>query len=646
MPLDLSEEYNLVKKKVESTKKYKEIKKDIDSLKKESKKKYQDQKQLFKEQLSDYQEKKLKYQKQIKTQFDELLDLKFISDLNTKTTTGKYVKQAFVEALVKLQPKVQEIVANMATKAIGCSQDQTFVGNQTFYIKLSSFDLFGVLKLDPDTNEGKITYEANPLLYSVTPFTMNKELYKRIQNPVQPFSDPSVAGVPYRGKSGQELFDFSYVTSYVDSFGNTVFGDFLKIDLKNRVDNKVDGFIKDYYGSIDVLDLKNFFKNLMDVIYGLFTTGSSPGGGNLTQGSYKAIESRLKFLTIIKRLLGVCNDAYSNEISVSGIAKVSELEEIDESYFEFSNVDLNYIYQTLSDIQLGVYEFVDCDISKVTINKPEVIEAINNLNFIDGSNNANTINDATNLTDVPEDDGNKLIKDFSFLKEFPRALVTTVLSPKTVLPLMIMGKSLGKPYVDQINGSLDFLIQLKKYSWLLVGELVTEFITILYRLIKQDLLTLVQSIETEINKELKKKEYERILIYIALLYKTTNLFLDYKKCRNVVDDLLAIVGLVSKLFKSRGKKIPFALLVTSRLLRGFSSNRAFLRAIEKFDELGIPTGPMPDGSPNLYLASVQAIIEAFDEEKNENEKVQVAIEPLTVLPIGFTTPSVMFGKST
>ena len=45
----------------------------------------------------------------------------------------------------------------------------------------------------------------------------------------------------------------------------------------------------------------------------------------------------------------------------------------------------------------------------------------------------------------------KLIKDFSFLKEFPRALVTTILSPKTVLPLMIMGKSLGKPYVDQIN---------------------------------------------------------------------------------------------------------------------------------------------------------------------------------------------------
>jgi len=650
MPLDLSEEYNLLKKKVESTKKYKEVKKDIEVLKKESKKKYNDDKKFVTEQLSDFKEKKRKYQKQAKTQFDELLELKFISDINTKTKTGKFVKQAFVEALIQIKPKIQEIVAELATKAIGCAQNQTFVGNQTFYIKITSFDIFGILKLDPDTPEGKITFEPQPIQYSVTPFTMNKELYNRIQNPLQPFSDPSVAGVSYRGKSGQELFDFSYVTSYVDPLGNTVAGDFLKVVLKNRVDNKVDGFIKDYYSSIDIFDYKNFFKNLFDQIYGVFTNGESAGGPtintNISLGNYKNIETRLKFLTIIKRLLGVCNDAYSNEISVSGIAKVSELEEIDESYFEFSNVDLTYIYQTLSDIQLGVYEFVDCDISKITISQPNVIEAINSLNFVDGSNNTNTINDAVNLTDVAKDDGNGILKDFTFLSEFPRALISTILSPKTILPLMIMGKSLGKPYVDQINGSLDFLIQLKKYSWLLIGDVVTEFIKILFALIKKDLLLLVQSLEKDINKELKKKEYERILIYIALIYKTANLFFDYKKCRNIVDDLLAIVGLVSKLYKSRAKKIPFALLVTSRLLRGFSANRAFLRTIEKFDELGIPTGPMPDGSPNLYLASVQAIIEAFDEEKNENEKVQVAIEPLTVLPIGITTPSVMFGKST
>lgn len=641
MPLDLSNEYKEVKKKVESTKKFKELNEQIKELKKESKKKYQDQRTLVLERLSDFESKKRKYQKEIKTQFDELLDLKFISDINTKSKTSKYIKNTFVESLIKLQPKIQEIVTNLATKAIDCAQDQTFVGNQSFYIKISSFDIFGLLKIDPESIDGKISYEKNPIQYSTTPFSMNRELYKRIQNPVQLFSDPSVASVPYKGSSNQDLFDFSYVTSYIDSFGNTVNGDFLKIDLKNRLDNKVSGFIKDYYSTIDVMDFKNFFKNLFNIIYGLFMSNS----GSVNLNSLADIEVLLKFLTIVKKLLGNCN-ANSKEIDVSGIAKVSELEEIDNSYFEFSDIDLNYINQTLSDIRLGVYEFVDCDVSKLTINKQEVVDAINNLNFVEGGNNQNSINQAADITNVVEDDDNNININYNFIKEFPRALIPTILTPKTILPIMIIGKALGREYVDKINNSLDFLKELKRYSWELVGEILVEFVAILYESIKKDLLNLVRGVENDINKELKEKEYERILIYIALIYKTTTLVLDYRKCRNIVDDLLAIIGLVSKLYQSRSKKIPFALLVTSRLLRGYSSNNAFLRTIEKLDELGIPTGPMPDGSPNLYLASIKAVIEAIDEEKNSNEKVQVAIEPLAVLPIGFTKPGVMFGKST
>jgi len=645
MPLDLSEEYKFLKKKVESTKKYKEVKKDITNLKKNSNKKYSDVKGATKESLNDFKEKKQKYQKDLKNQFDELLELKFISDIKTQSKTSKYIKETFVEALIKLKPKIQEIVTNLATKAIGCSQDQNYVGNQTFYLKISSFDIFGVLKLDPDSLEGKITYEPKPTQYFVTPFTMNKELYKRLQNPVQPFSDPSVNGFPFKGKSGQDLFDFSYVTSYVDPFGNTVVGDFLKVTVLDRVDNKVDTFIKDYYSTIDVFDYKGFFKNLFNQVYGAFLNGIPGDTKSDSKGSNKTIEKDLKFLIIIKRLLGICSDAYQNEIDVSGIAKVSELEEIDDSYFEFSNVDLNYLYQTLSDIQLGVYEFVDCNLSKLTINSLDLAQAINTINFVDG-NNANQINFAINLTNVPDDDSNNITRDFNFLSEFPRALITTILSPKTILPIMVMGRALNKSYVDKVNNSLEFANNLRKYITDLVGKIVFEFVFILYQIIRRDLIDLVKSIESDIKEELKKKRYERILIYIALVYKTAKIFFDYRKCKTIVDDLIAIVGLIAKLYKSKDKEIPFALLVTTRLLRGFSSNGAFLKVIEKYDELGIPTGPMPDGSPNLYLISAKAIIEAFDEEKNENEKVQIAVEPLTVLPIGVTTPSVMFGKST
>lgn len=635
MSLDQTAEYKKVKKWVEGTKQYKKITADIKDLKKGTKDVYETSESFISSTFKNAKEFKQKYQTMAKSQFDELLELKFISDIKTKNSTQKYIKETFVEALLQLEPKIQEIVSEVTQKTLGCADDQAFVGNQTFYIKVSSVDLFGILKLDPDSLEGKITYETKPIQYSVKPFTMNKELYKRIQNPVQTFSDPTVAGLPYKGKSGQDLFDISYVTSYTDSGGNLVVGDFYKIDVLNRVDNNVKEFIKDYFSTIKVFDYKAFFKNLINIILGAYTLEEKK--------SKNKLELDFKFLIILKRLLGICNDVNSTEIDVSGISKVSDIEEIDDSYFEFSDIDLAYIDQIISDIQLNQYEFVDCNVSKINLDYISISQAIDSLNFVDGENNSNVIEDAINLTNTIDTETKK-VYDLNFLKEFPRALITTLLSPKVLLPLMVMGKSLNKSFVDEVNTSLDFAVKLKRYVAEITGKVMVEFIRILHLSIKQDLENLVKELNSDINEELEKKKYERILIWAAIIYKTANLFLDYRRCRNVIDDLLAIIGLISKLYLSKAKPIPFALLVTSRLLSGFSSNRAFLRAIEKFNELGIPTGPMPDGSPNLYMASLKVLIEAIDEEENENGVVQIAVEPLPVLPIGITTPRVVYGK--
>jgi hypothetical protein len=80
------------------------------------------------------------------------------------------------------------------------------------------------------------------------------------------------------------------------------------------------------------------------------------------------------------------------------------------------------------------------------------------------------------------------------------------------------------------------------------------------------------------------------------------------------------------------------------LLDGYSSTRAFLNVIGEFEKLGLPTGPMPDGSPNLMLASIKAMMDGMDKEEAQNGKYAIAVKPLAVLPICITQGQTVYGK--
>ena len=51
-------------------------------------------------------------------------------------------------------------------------------------------------------------------------------------------------------------------------------------------------------------------------------------------------------------------------------------------------------------------------------------------------------------------------------------------------------------------------------------------------------------------------------------------------------------------------------------------NRSFIEGISQFQKLGIPTGPLPDGSPNLMLLNLYGTMKAIDAETKVNGKIQ------------------------
>ena len=641
MPLDIDDGYKKIKKEVTTKQKYNQVKKDIKQLEKNAGDSFEDWGggleskfgKFANKQLSSAEKAKQKFQKDFKTQFDQMLEIKFLTQKNGDKKTAKYLKKTFVTAIEQIKPQIFDIISELGVKAVGCESEQEFPANTTVYIKVGAIDFLGLLKEDPNEAVGKISYEKNPINYNSIPFSMNKELYNRIQNINVPYSSPSFAGVDYKGPSTQDLFDITYVENYTAIGGNLVIGNFFKVDLKPRSNNtnKVSEFFKDYYSSIDLIDYQYLFTNLINQLTGAISIEKKDGDKKLIDFT--------KFLMIMKRIFGMCFDE-TKEIDVSGVAKISQTDVVDDAFFEFNEVDLRYIDSVISDIKLGVVEFEDCGTVKLPIDVNAVLDTLESLTFTPGSNNNNEINNAAeNITKPFERRGLNI--DLNFLKEYPRALLMTILSPKTILPIMVMAKSLGQDTVDSVNSLMDFAKQFKTYIVQLASKVMALFVKILFDIIKADIIALTQSILADIKNESVVKKSLLVLSLVALI---TKLVTDFRQCKSVIDDLLSVLSLVEKAMKAQKKPLPYPLLVASRVLTGFSKTRTMLKVIERFDELGLPTGPMPDGSPNLFLAAADAIIGAIDEEETKNGQVQIAVDPLSVLPIGTTIPQVVYGK--
>ena len=88
--------------------------------------------------------------------------------------------------------------------------------------------------------------------------------------------------------------------------------------------------------------------------------------------------------------------------------------------------------------------------------------------------------------------------------------------------------------------------------------------------------------------------------------------------------LLNLVGQGRNFNQPLKSEIPAPLLLLSSVLPGYSPERATINAIELFQGLGIPTGTLPDGSPNLMLLYNLATNKASDKEESENGKIEVA----------------------
>jgi hypothetical protein len=653
-------------------------------------------------QLNKIKDLQKRFQREPPNSMDQLLN--FLGQTRGKNIeTLKYLRRKILDTSSSMEPKMVAILKEESIKALGCSQEQTYRGrtassfqiqplstipqgpNDGFlYIPVQSVDFFSNLKNSPDSPIGKAYYEKpNP---SADPtfrpfggretYPMNKQLNQLMDSSNQGRSMNQILGKDYSGVSGQPLFDVQYTLTN----GLGISGNFFRVGLIDRVDssgitvNKVGEFISDYYSTIKIVDNVDVTMQLVNIISQAVNIKAEVGFGELDKQS--------KFALIVQRILGLCFDN-RREIDVSGIAKIAELDGVDESFWELNEIDLRNIELSIANVQRGVMEFEDCENVKLPVDADNLIDQLIQFRDFTASTVEQQINTAEQILDsisenpewkalIPSNFNVGIAINTQIIKKIPLAIAATVLTPKVLLPIFTvmaitqsaatftynqyvtsantqinsantfitsantMQTEIGQEGSNIITSGADFLKKWKTFSIGVISRINEEFLKTLYEVLKKDILGLIAVIIQDIEKSKKLKKYAIILRLLELTIIVAKLINDYKRCKSLLSSILLLLNLINGLGKKPlvgGRQdIPLPLLLAASLLPGFSPERSTINFIEKLQELGIPTGVLPDGSPNLMLLYNLMTNKAIDEERAANEKIRVVLDsPITAV---------------
>lgn len=653
---------------------------------------------VFATQLNQISTQQKRFERNTPTSYNELLKL-IQKTKGSGTETSKELRKILINAAIKLEPEVNQIVAQQAIKVLGCSQQQTYEGiseneltlngvnslsalpaSKGIYIKITDIDFFKALTVDPQSIIGRIYYEREDIgalqsyrnYYGTSGFPMNYELWERSQQPQKTYKDEYE--VFYNGGSSKDrLFDFTFTKT--DGFGNS--GDFVRLFFIDRTGTPVDPgtdklaysgqtipkSLGDYYRSINIFSPKTLLANILNVAVGALSSGLS-----ITQ-----IQEQTKFSIILNRILGRCESG-ENEIDVSGVAKVSELDVVDDDFFEFNQIDENFIQETVNRVQGRYVTYEECGEVRFPIDVNSILNEVDRFGRIaDSLTIEQQVEEIEKILDsIPntwEQSGTTQSIGFSkdaflssIINQIPLALTSSIFTPKVLLPLFAFYQYLqneilgfanqqivsGNTVINVVNSNISsantlnqqanlqvsnatqFAKKFRKFLFGVVGAIAGRFIEILFQILKRELLNLIKTALEDIYRTSNNIYALKVRTLIAAGEFLVDAFVtiqNYRECKSLVTQIQKILKLISRSIPGR-PKISQGLIGLANYLPGTSPERAVINAIQISQEFGLPTGALSDGQPNKMILYQLATQRATKKEEAENGVVDIGIDPI------------------
>lgn len=553
---------------------------------------------LFGKKFGDFLDKRKKKKENNKDIFGEIIDLtesflgtnKKVTDtekLQSKTKLRRYAKESSKVTIDNLKQIFLEEVKKIFFAADGiCGTNSVFkIDNLT--ISPKEIDFLNMLTVDPSSNIGQIIYEPTANV-SLNKQKTNRELYN------------AFGGTQYDFDTVDNNTLFSALWSAPNQhyqISGLLQGSSFAVSVEN--------FLNDYYSNIELPDISGITKNAM-----LLTLNGGEGTNPLFDKSFNDLN---RFLD---KLFTICGSPQKkNELKSDAVEQFNENDEDIEFYFNFDDVE--GIDIDAEDARFRkVLKFTDCDNFEIPIEKRNIEDFV----YLSKTKNLDDVVDDTlgRIGKIAYDKSKGNIPSINFnvsllgafIKALPKAIIMAILSPKMILPIVIVYKVFKSMVLNEIKTIMQ---KLRKLFSSIIKRLFWLFIREFWRRVKGDLLEFVSKIAAKILRN-KRKRYLTIIKSLINFLKT----LLESKIDNCYDIFTTIINTVNAaLAGGISTSIPALLLAFSNRSPGYSTDRAFMNISERLQKAGVEIGPIY-GESNKLLSVIKSVVEGHTEEEDTN----------------------------
>ena len=535
--------------------------------------------------LTDLQSKNSKKKESKTDVFGDLIDIAdaFLSGANKKIQlqspleSKSRLKQITNESIDETLKSVKSIIGNAADQVLFvgdgiCGTNKTFPSN-TVSLKPSDFDFMNILQVDPTSNMGQTLYEGK----SNGSVQMNTELFNLFN---------SGGNYDLTTPKGDVLMTTTWDVSTQ------------KFNVSGLTGNTVNEFIQGYFSTVELPNLKDVTK--VSTLLTLKGDNSAPIGLDIGMNELNRL---------LSKMLKSCSGAKANSLSK---ANFETNDEIEETYFDFDDVEGIDLEEESRRFQ-KVIKFKDCNDVVV----PTDVSTFEDFVYMINNNNKMSLNQVVdntlyNVANLSYQNSGQAasLQNFhinimnSFIMNMPKAMIGTVLSPKFLLPIVVIYKAVVLKGQDLLKSAKELLKKLFKLFTKIIKDIFWKFLTEIWKRIKRDMLDFIKQLALKILKD-KFKKYALIIAgLIALINAVINTNLD--DCNALYNTILTTINTALSA-ASISLPLPALLASFANLRPGTSETSMLIDFVENAQKNGVNLSDI-HGEPNKQINHAKSVI--------------------------------------